>query len=250
MSDGPEVTAETEEMEPGAEMRPCAYCGARIHPLSTRCPECGGHVALAWKTVHKEHFLFLFTSILTVIGVLASWSGRHPDLPTAFTNGMTTLRGPIILGLAVYGIFVAVFNILNRRMVMWPFLINCMLCLWVGISGIGAAAESPAWEAWTKKYANLSMLSLDHIMGQFRAIAPGMFVLTLAGVLIAISFLKGIVAGFASGAAKGREKREAEEAEAARRRASRKKDRDASAPPAGDATTTPPPGGEPPKPTI
>src|SRR5205085_5631065 len=134
-----------------------------------------------------------------------------------FTNGMTTLRGPIILALAVYGIFVAIFNILNRRMVMWPFLINCMLCLWVGISGIGAAAESPAWEAWTKKFANLGMLSLDHIMGQFRAIAPGMFVLTLAGVLIAISFLKGIVAGFASGAAKSREKREAEETAAAQR---------------------------------
>jgi hypothetical protein len=253
MSDGPEVVVVVEgpdkdRLDPGAEMRPCAYCGAPIHPMSTRCPECGGHVALAWKTVHKEHFLFLFTSILTVIGCLVSWSGRHPDVQSAFTNGMTTLRGPIILGIAIYGIFVAVFNILYRRMIMWPFLINCMLCLWVGIVGISNAASSPAWEAWTKKYEGLSMLSLDHIMGQFRAIAPGMFLLTLAGALIAISFLKGIVAGFASGAAKSRAKKEAEEAAAAQRRTSRKKDKDAGT--GTPDTTTPPPGGEPPKSLI
>ena len=254
MSDGPETVDGTDALDPGAELRPCAYCGTPIHPMSTRCPECGGHVALAWKTVHKEHFLFLLTSILAAIGCLVSWTGRHPDVQSAFTNGMTTIRGPIILGLAVYGVFVSIFNILNRRMIMWPFLINCMLCLWVGIVGISNAASSPAWEAWTKKFENLGVLSLDHIMGQFRAIAPGMFMLTLAGGLIAISFLKGIVAGFASGAAKSRAKREAEEAEAAKRRIGRKKDKDAS----GNPETTPPSsgsgatpsGGEPPKPLI
>ena len=72
-----------------------------------------------------------------------------------------------------------IFNILNRRMIMWPFLINCMLCLWVGIVGISNAAASPAWDAWTKKFENLGILSLDHMMGQFRAIAPGMVMLTL-----------------------------------------------------------------------
>src|SRR5947207_13492400 len=86
MSEGSEAApAESEGLEPGGETRPCAYCGAQIHPLSTRCPECGGHVSLAWRTVHKEHFLFLFTSILIAIGCLVSWSPRHPDVPSAFT---------------------------------------------------------------------------------------------------------------------------------------------------------------------
>jgi hypothetical protein len=250
MSDVSEAVVDGPEgLEPGGALRPCSYCGAQIHSLSTRCSVCGGHVALAWRTVHKEHFLFLFTSILTAIGCLVSWSGRHPDIPSAFTNGMTTLKGPVILGLAIYGIFVAIFNILNRRMVMWPFLLNCLLCLWVGITGIGNAAASPAWDAWVEKYKNLGMLSLDHMMGQFRAIAPGFFMLTLAGALIAISFLKGIVAGFASGAARGKAKREAEEAAAAQRRMSRKKEKDVS--PAGDVGAPPSgTGSEPPRPLI
>src|SRR5262245_15823532 len=65
------------------ELRPCAFCGHSIHPAGHRCTHCDGHVGLAWGTVHKELFLFLFLSVMVIVGCLASWTGRTPALSAA-----------------------------------------------------------------------------------------------------------------------------------------------------------------------
>jgi hypothetical protein len=215
--------------EADGESRPCAYCGTPIHPASGRCPECCGHVALAWGTVHREHFLFLLSSILIAVGCLVPWTIRWPattdpdQLAAAAASaassldGLATVRGPLMLCLAIYGIFVAVFNVLYRRMVMWPFVLNCMVALWVGGAGVARAASSPAWDAWGKKLKDTNLF--DEYLGQLRAIPPGFLLLTLAGLLVALTLVKGVVAGFAAGAAKEKAKRAATTDRRARRAA-------------------------------
>ena len=66
---------ETTDADASVEMRPCAYCGALIHPASHRCTHCGGHVGLAWGTVHEAVFLFLVLSTAPVGGCLAPGAG-------------------------------------------------------------------------------------------------------------------------------------------------------------------------------
>ena len=113
--------------EAGAiELRPCSYCGTDIHPSSHRCVTCGGHVGLSWGTVHKELFLFLFASILIGVGCIASWAVRSPTGDADPSNGLRTIRGCVMFALALYGVTSAYFSILNRKMVVWPFLLNAL----------------------------------------------------------------------------------------------------------------------------
>lgn len=260
-----DVTETTDaDADASVEMRPCAYCGALIHPASHRCTHCAGHVGLAWGTVHKEVFLFLFLAIATVVGCLAPWTGRSPivevteistpgvvpagspagtrpppptiEKKTNVTqgvarmggprNGLDTTRGVFILAIALYGVFVGVFNAVYRRSTMWPAVANGFLCLWVGLQGVFNAMGSDAWGYWGKWAEGKNYL--EKFLGGTRAIAPGHAVLAFVGVITVFRLLAGILAA----ASKGKPEATKETGSARRRRA---KDGMAGDAPAGDA---------------
>lgn len=216
-------SATIDEADAGAaELRPCSYCGTDIHPSSHRCVACGGHVGLSWGSVHKELFLFLFASILIGVGCVASWATRTPTGSSAAMNGLVTIRGCVMFALALYGVASAYFSILNRKMVVWPFLLNALIALWLGLPAVSSAIGGTAWKAWGKHAETAGGTMMDKWFGGMRAIPPGILLLTLGGLLVAISILKGVVAGFVSGAAKSKAaKEEASAKGAARRRGSR-----------------------------
>src|SRR5262245_19735555 len=102
------------------EQRHCPYCGTAIDSRAHRCVACGGHVGIAWGTVHKEHWLFVFSAILIGVGCVASWNGRTPAGPNGpEISGLDTIRGTLMFALAIYGLIAGIFNILFRRMVLW-----------------------------------------------------------------------------------------------------------------------------------
>jgi hypothetical protein len=208
------------------ENRPCAFCGAEIHPASQRCPECGGHVGLAWGTVHGEQFLFLLSACLIGVGCIVSWDQARPGVFT----GLSTIRGSLMLALAVYGAVVGTLGILHRRLVVWPFFVNALLALWVGIGGITGSIDSGRWKEYEAQAGTWYRA--------WRAIPPGFWLLTLAGALVVIAVLKGIVGGFAGAKAKAKEAEETRSASQAARRRSR-------VPPGGvgESTALPPPAG-------
>jgi hypothetical protein len=244
MADEVVIVAETDSDE---ELRPCALCGADIHPSSTRCASCGGHVAMAWGTVHKEHFLFLFCSLCIAVGCIVPWVTRWPSGVAgvraedvagslASPSGLATIRGALMFVVALYGVVAAIMNIVFRRLAMWPFVLSGMLALWVGLQGLSRGVGSASWEAWGKKLENENFL--EKLIGQWRAIPVGFLLLTIAGVLVTITLIKGVVAGAASGRAKEKAKREESASRLSRARGPRGAGADA--PPPSDAGTTPP----------
>jgi hypothetical protein len=174
------------------ELRPCAYCGTSIHPSSHRCPECSGHVGLAWGTVHKEQFLFLFSAVCMAVGCLASWDVARPS---AF-DGLDTIRGTTILAFSLYGLLAGTIAVFHRRTLVWPFLIAAAEALWVGLETITKAIGSPTWEHWKAQAGPW--------FRTWRAIPPGSWLLTLGGALVLIAILKGLVGGFASAKSKAK----------------------------------------------
>lgn len=262
MADEIETTAD------GEELRGCPYCGAELHPGTYRCHDCGGIVALGWGTALKEHFLFLFASILIAVGCVSSWStrfpvgatipktilveapakpGAPPPAPNAEKvmieetiqvapvihriDGLQTIRGTFMFAIAIYGIFVAIFNVLFRRMIVWPFFMNGVLALWVGMIGLSRSMGSAAWESWALATKNGNFV--EKLFGKWRAIPSGQLLLAFAGAIVLVSILKGVVGGFAAGAAKSKEKAaSANEAAEARRAAREGKKK-------GDSSETP-----------
>jgi len=175
------------------EMRPCAFCGATIHPSSHRCPECGGHVGIAWGTVHREQFLFVLSSVFMGVGALVSWDQARPSALT----GLQTIRGGLIFALAVYGVIVGLVGIFNRRTVVWPYFANALVALWVGIQGITNALDSELFKTLSEEKG----VTWWH---EYRAIPPGMWLLTVGGALVVMAVLKGLVGGFAGSRSKAR----------------------------------------------
>lgn len=189
--------AEMAEGGADAEFRPCSYCGASIHPSSHRCPDCGGNVGVSWGTVHKEIYLFLFSACMIAVSIVVSWDETRGST----ANGFNSIKGALMFALAIYGMFRAVISLLNRSMIVWPFFVNAMLALWVGISGIIRCSNSATW----KQYKALPAPGmLDKYENPLHAIPPGYWLMTIAGVLVVIVVLKGVVAGFAAGSAKAK----------------------------------------------
>lgn len=272
MADANEMT--DGDADAAVEMRPCAYCGALIHPASHRCTHCAGHVGLAWGTVHKETFLFLFLALATVVGCLAPWTGRTPlvevtelvtpaavapgaapgaprpaptiEKKTTVTqavarmggprNGLDTTRGVFILAIALYGVLVGVFNAVYRRSTMWPAVANGFLCLWVGLQGVVNAMGSDAWGYWGTWAEGKNYLEKG--LGATRAIAPGHALLAFVGLVTVFRLLAGILAA----ASKGKPETAAKEAGAAARRRRSKEASGSGDAPAGDAPAGDAPG--------
>jgi hypothetical protein len=248
----PEIVVIEEDVVVAGDLRPCAYCGTPIHLASHRCEHCGGHVGLAWGTVHKEIFLFLFLAVLIGVGCLVSWNGRSPvlvaDTPPLVSppapgrpapppepvkwvvtqdvtvsgsplDGTDTLRGSLLLAIAAYGVIVGIFNALFRRLVMWPFVVNGFLALWVGLSGVISAMSSPTWGYWKDWAQGKSVL--EKFAAPLRTIPPGMLLLALAGVLTVFKLVTGIVAGASKGKAEASDAAETVRTSAAARRRAR-----------------------------
>ncbi len=229
-----------EAMDDQGPTRPCAYCGTPIHELCHRCPHCGGHVGIAWKTVDAELFGLIFAAVLIGVGSLSSWTSHRPsDL-----HGSDTIRGTAMLALSVYALFQGVLNVYHRRHVIWPSLLNATLALWVSIGGILDVSKSEAWKAAQEKVDKGGVSLLESYVGWWlRQIPPGFLLLLAGGALVAILLLKGIVAGAGSAAAKSREKEESKAAAAAERRARRSGKPDGgadTAPPAAEPPASPP----------
>jgi hypothetical protein len=242
------------EPDAAAALRPCAYCGTPVHPASHRCLHCGGHVGLAWGTVHREIFLFLFLAIATVVGCLASWTGRTPVVEVTRTltpapavpgaapgapkpapieevkthvtqavthvggprNGLDTLRGVFLLAVALYGVIAGILNALYRRLVMWPAVVGGFVALWIGLQGVVNAMGSDAWGHWATWAQGKSLLETK--IGALRTIAPGFMILAFVGLVTVFKLLAGILAA----ASKGKEEAAAaKETGAARRRGKR-----------------------------
>jgi hypothetical protein len=204
--------------EADAELRPCAFCGAAIDPRCHRCSECGGHVGLAWKTVDTELFGMIFASVLIGVGCLVSWTQKRP----ADFTGISTVRGSVMLALAVYGIFSGVLNILYRRHVVWPALINSIFALWTGVGGIMDVMQSAQWKAAGQDRPE-QVAYFEKYFGEYmRAIPPGFLLLTVGGALVMMMIVKGLVAGAGSSAAKAKAKEAARDADAEARRARRR----------------------------
>jgi hypothetical protein len=226
---------DTADGEP--ELRPCAFCGAAIDPRCHRCSECGGHVGLAWKTVDAELFGMIFASVLIGIGCLVSWTQKRP----ADFTGISTVRGSVMLALAVYGVFSGVLNVLYRRHVVWPALINAILALWTGVGGLMDVMQTEAWKNAGREREE-QVAYFEKYFGEYmRAIPPGFLLLTIGGALVMMMIVKGLVAGAGNASAKAKAKEAARDAEAEARRARRRSATGGDVPPPGDVPPAPPP---------
>jgi hypothetical protein len=160
--------------------------------------------AAAMHLVHKEHFAFLFANCFFLAGALAAWTrapyGAAVDASKLMT-GMDTIRGAAIFALAIYGFWTSGIGLYTKKTKVWPFLLNALLGLWVGLGGVIKGFSSPAWDEAYKvlKDPELtpSYTPMDTILAGVGTIAPGFWMLTGASLLVVFIVLKGIMGGAA-----------------------------------------------------
>jgi uncharacterized membrane protein len=147
--------------------------------------------------VHKEHFGLLFANCFFFAGSLAAWT-RVPPGTTATSasliHGLDTIRGTTIFALALYGFWVSAVGLYTKRTVIWPFLLNAILALWVGLGGVigGISGFDKAIEEVKKRE---SYSALDTALAGPGSIAPGAWMLAVSGLLVMFMILKGILGG-------------------------------------------------------
>lgn len=163
--------------------------------------------------VHKEHFAFLFANCFFLAGSLAAWT-RAPfgDAVNggALMHGLDTIRGAAIFALALFGFIVSFLGFYTKRTVVWPFLLNALLGLWVGLGGVVKGIGSEAWDTAYKNLKDPTKFSeyskLDEALAGLSTIAPGFWMLTFASLMVMFLVIKGIVGGASkskAGAAEG-----------------------------------------------
>lgn len=157
-----------------------------------------------WFLVHKELLLLLLANCLFVAGTLVVWD-RTLDWDTsprlAFT-GLSTIRGGLIFALGLHGFWTIFLNFRYRQTIVWPFLINAIFALWVGIPGFTSNFGSDRWQA-AKDYMNTQTASfLAKFLAPFSNTAPGFWLLTAGGALVLIVLLKGVISGAGKAKAK------------------------------------------------
>ena len=184
------------------------------------------HVRASWHLIPKEVFAFLFANCLMFAGAVSAWSRSLPDVAATPYNhimGTDTIRGTMILALALYGFWTAIFNIWGRQLKVWPYVINAMLALWVGIGGVMSGLSNDAWDAAVEAkkqamaQAGQGKTMLDDWMFSFGGIPPAAWVLTAGGLIVAIIIVKGVLGG-AKSAKAGATATDDEEPAGARRR--------------------------------
>lgn len=178
----------------------------------------------AMSLVHKEHYSFLFANCFFLAGSLAAWTRApfaEPVNGGTLMHGLDTIRGAAIFALAIFGFIVSIQGLYTKRTVVWPFLLNAMLGLWVGLGGVVKGLGGPAWDLAYKnlkdptKFASYS--KLDEALAGVSTIAPGFWMLTGASLLVLFVVVKGIVSGASKAKAAASEAGEAGEGRRRRR---------------------------------
>jgi len=148
----------------------------------------------------KQLFAFLLANCLFLAGSLAAWTraGVHEvGDPSTYIHGLDTIRGTMIFALAIYGFWTAAFNIFFGQMKVWPYLLNAVLGLWVGLAGFMAGVGGENWEKaqqWLDEPGRTKKM-LDGLTVPLSTIAPGYWLLTLGGLLVAFVILNGLLQG-------------------------------------------------------
>ena len=164
--------------------------------------------------VHKEHYAFLLANCLFFAGALAAWRSAPygaNQMGGAVTHGLETIRGCAVFALSIYGFWSLGIGLYTKRTVVWPFLLNMLLGLWVGLGGVVKGIGSPEWH---QAYADLkdptktsSYSAIDTMLTGLGTIAPGYWMLAGASLLVLFIIVKGIVSGAAKSKARAAEER-------------------------------------------
>jgi len=161
------------------------------------------HRQAYWHGTDKQLFTFLFANCLFFAGTLVAWMRSAPGDPagdpSTYVTGLHTIRGGFIFALSIYGFWTAIFNVWHGQMKVWPYLLNAVLALWVGIAGF---AHTIGGEEWDKAKNYLETLEskkmLDDILVPLSTVAPGYWLLSLGGVIVVWVIINGLMKGSAS----------------------------------------------------
>ena len=163
----------------------------------------------SWHLIPRENFVFLFANCLFFAGALCAWSRMIPpdwleaagkarvELdPSTYLIGLDTIRGTFIFVLAMYGFFQIVFNIIGRTTKVWPFMLNALVALEVGIGGLSRGFGGDAMDMANQYLENAESKTLmDDIAVPLSAVPPAYWMLTLGGMVVLIVILNGIMTG-------------------------------------------------------
>ncbi len=172
----------------------------------------------SWHLLPKENFTFLFANCLFFAGAISAWTraipvdwqlawqkAGHskfvitPFDPSMNLTGLDTIKGTLIFAVALYGFFQIAFNIIGRGTKVWPFVLNALVALEVGIVGIKSVlgAEGGARDM-AKNYLEKGggpKSMLDDLTVPLSTIPPAYWMLTLGGMIVLIVILNGIMSG-------------------------------------------------------
>ena len=162
-----------------------------------------------WHLLPKQNFTFLFANCLFFAGALCAWTRAIPEAwyaaadmpvkafdPSMNLIGLDTIRGSFIFALAVFGFFQIALNIMSRTTKVWPFFLNAIIALEVGVVGLKNGLNSEAYEmskAWLEKADSKTML--DDLLTPLSSIAPAYWLLTLGGMIVVIVLINGLMSG-------------------------------------------------------
>jgi hypothetical protein len=206
-----EAATETDEgFEEGAEEGAELGVGVDVDALLGEARARATQARAAWSLIHKELLALLLANCFFFAGALASWSRGVPSdvdfVQSFYLQGIDTIRGAAIFALAIFGFWIMLINFVFRQLIVWPYLINALLALWVGIPGFTRTIGSDKWDrakAYGDTLSNQSML--DDIMHPLSTIPGGFWLLTAGGALVLIVLLKGILGGASKGRGAGDE---------------------------------------------
>ena len=165
------------------------------------------HRQAYWHHNSKQLFSFLFANCFFFAGTLAVWNRAVPGEagdPSLYINGLDTIRGSVIFALSLYGFWTAVFNLWHGQMKVWPYLLNAVLALWIGIGGIAAGVGGERWDAakaWLGEQTSKKLL--DDITVPISVIAPGFWLLSIGGLIVVWVIIQGLLKGQQSVKASG-----------------------------------------------
>ncbi len=158
------------------------------------------HRQAYWHGNQNQMFAFLFANCLFFAAVFVAWMRSAPGDPagdpSTYVTGLHTIRGAFIFALAIYGFWTAVFNLWHGQMKVWPYLLNAVLALWVGIAGF---AQTIGGEEWEKAKAHLDTLESktfkDDMLVPLSTVAPGYWLLTFGGLIVVWVIINGLMKG-------------------------------------------------------
>jgi hypothetical protein len=203
MSDDPnlddDLPADEGGMDEAADQAPAVDTHAILAEASVERM----HRQAYWHGTDRQLFAFLFANCLFFAGALVAWMRSAPGDPagdpSTYVTGMHTIRGAFIFALSIYGFWTAVFNLWHGQMKVWPYLLNAVLALWVGIAGFAHTIGGTEWDK-AKSYLETleSKKMLDDLLVPLSTVAPGYWLLSFGGLIVVWIIVTGLMKGSAS----------------------------------------------------